>query len=176
MSAVRIAAIARPKWSHVYKGPVVHALGDVEALAASHAEARFLKCPRQRGAHESIRRRRRDAESPTVTAGLGDEAELARRAAAGDQQAFDLLYERYFARTSWYFTIFGSREAKSAVEAVLAELFGSLTEPSELSFAERAYRLARATELRHVALRKKARSKPAMIAKSQAAKSISSRA
>ncbi len=51
-------------------------------------------------------------ETPTVTAGLGDEAELARRAGAGDEQAFDLLYERYFARTSWYFTIFARREAE----------------------------------------------------------------
>ena len=95
-------------------------------------------------------------EVPTVTAGLGDETELARRAGAGDQQAFDLLYDRYFARTSWYFTIFERREAKAAVKEVLTELFGSLTEPSDLSLAERAYRLARATELRHAALPEKA--------------------
>lgn len=88
-------------------------------------------------------------KTPTVAGGLGDEAELARRAGAGDEQAFDLLYERYFARTSWYFTIFARREAEAAVQEVLTELFSSLTAPSDLSLAERAYRLARVTELRH---------------------------
>ena len=86
-----------------------------------------------------------------------EEAELARRAGAGEQQAFDLLYDRYFARTSWYFTIFGQRKAKLAVSEVLTELFGSLNEPSDLSLAERAYRLARVTELRHAAAPAKAR-------------------
>ena len=85
---------------------------------------------------------------PTVAAPLGDEALLASRAAAGDQQAVDLLYDRYFARVSWYFTIFGRRAAKVAVEGVMTQLFDSLGEPSELSLGERAYRLARATELR----------------------------
>jgi hypothetical protein len=78
-----------------------------------------------------------------------DEFELERRAGAGDQQAFDLLYERYLARLSWFFTIFAPRRAGAAVEETLVELFGSLGEPSELSLAERAYRLARATERRH---------------------------
>jgi len=85
------------------------------------------------------------------------EVELARRAGAGDQQAFDLLYERYFARAWWYFTIFGQRKAKLAVSEVLTELFGSLNEPSDLSLAERAYYLARVTELRHAAAPAKAR-------------------
>jgi hypothetical protein len=39
---------------------------------------------------------------------------------------------------------------------VLTELFGSLDEPSELSFAERAYRLSLATELRHASVPAKA--------------------
>lgn len=116
-------------------------------------------------------------ECPTVTAGLGDETELARRAGAGDQQAFDLLYDRYFARTSWYFTIFARREARAAVQEVLTELFGSLTEPSDRPLAERAYRLALATELRHAAVREKAtatKAKPAKveIAKNRAAKTL----
>lgn len=85
-----------------------------------------------------------------------DETELMRRAGAGDKQAFDLLYDRYFARTSWYFTIFARRTAETAVQEVLTELFGSLSEPSEFSLAERAYRLALATELRHAAVPKKA--------------------
>lgn len=117
------------------------------------------------------------AESPTVTAGLGDETELARRAGAGDQQAFDLLYERYFARTSWYFTIFARREAKAAVQEVLTELFGSLTEPSDRPLAERAYRLALATELRHAAVAEKARATKAepvtvKIVKNRSAKTL----
>lgn len=99
-----------------------------------------------------------------------DETELARRAGAGDERAFDLLYERYFARTSWYFTIFARREAKAAVQEVLTELFGSLTAPSDLSLAERAYRLARATELRHVAVRKEVESTKAAPAKVEIAK------
>lgn len=88
-------------------------------------------------------------ESMPVTAAPDDESDLARRAGAGDQQAFDLLYDRYFARTSWFFTIFGKREAKVAVKEVLTELFSSLNEPSNYSLAERAYRLSLEAELRH---------------------------
>jgi hypothetical protein len=98
-----------------------------------------------------------------------DEAALARRASSGDQQAFDRLYDRYFARTSWYFfTIFGRREAKVAVGEVLTELFNSLDEPSRLSLAERAYRLSLATELRHATAPAKAKPKKVHSAKSQA--------
>lgn len=79
----------------------------------------------------------------------GDEIALALRAGGGDQEAFDLLFDRYFARTSWYFTIFGRRDAETAVAEVLRELFGSLGEPSDFSLAERAYRLSLAVELRH---------------------------
>jgi hypothetical protein len=100
-------------------------------------------------------------QSVPVTAAPDDESDLARRAGAGDQQAFDLLYDRYFARTSWYFTIFGKREAKTAVQEVLTELFGSINEPSELSFAERAYRLSIDTELRHASVAKAASKAPA---------------
>lgn len=95
-------------------------------------------------------------QSVPVHAAPDDESDLARRAGAGDQQAFDLLYERYFARTSWFFTIFGKREAKTAVKEVMTELFGSINEPSDSSFAERAYRLSLATELRHASLPAKA--------------------
>ena len=89
--------------------------------------------------------------SPTSAQRGNDEPDLVRRAGSGEQPAFDLLYDRYFARTSWYFTIFGRREAKTAVAEVMTTLFGSLGAPSEISFAERAYRLALATELRHSA-------------------------
>jgi hypothetical protein len=91
-------------------------------------------------------------KASSVLAGPGGEAELARRAGTGDEQAFDLLYECYFARISWYFASFARREAEAAVQEVLTELFGSLTAPSDLPLAERAYRLARATELRHAAV------------------------
>lgn len=91
---------------------------------------------------------------------LGEETELVRRAGSGDEEAFGLLYDRYFARVSWYFTIFARRKAKSATAEVLRALFGSLGEPSDLSFAERAYRLARATELRHTAVPAKVESTP----------------
>lgn len=116
-------------------------------------------------------------EGSTVTAGLGDETELARRAGAGDKQAFDLLYDRYFARTSWYFSILERRDARAAVKEVLTQLFGSLTEPSDLPLAERAYRLTLATELRHAAVPEKTNSTKAEpvrveIAENRAAKTL----
>ena len=104
-----------------------------------------------------------------------EEAELARRAGAGEQQAFDLLYDRYFARTSWYFTIFGQRKAKLAVSEVLTELFGSLNEPSDLSLAERAYRLSIAVEIRHSTAPEKVSAKKAKPAKVEIAKKRSVR-
>ena len=94
---------------------------------------------------------------PALSPGAGDEAALEQRAAAGDQEAFDLLYDRYFARMAWYFTIFSPREAKVAVREAMVALFGSLTGPSDLSLARRAYDLARATEQRHVAALEEAR-------------------
>jgi hypothetical protein len=108
---------------------------------------------------------------PSANAEPDDERELVLRASAGDQQAFDLLYDRYFARASWYFfTIFSRRKAKAAVTEVLTELFGSLSEPSDQSLAERAYRLSVATELRHAAIPEQARptgAKPAKVAGAQ---------
>ena len=102
-----------------------------------------------------------------------DELDLVRRAASGEQQAFDLLYDRYFARTSWYFTIFGGSEAKTAVAEVMTALFGTLDAPSGISFAERAYRLALDTELRHAAPPKTVRTARPRPAKRQRAASRS---
>lgn len=102
--------------------------------------------------------------SATLPARIDEESDLVCRASAGDRQAFDQLYDRYFARASWfYLTIFTQREARAAVKDFLTELFGSLEKPSHLSFAERAYRIAVATELRHAAKpkRKRTRTKPA---------------
>ena len=95
-------------------------------------------------------------------AAAGDDPELARRASAGDQQAFDLLFDRYFARTSWYFfTIFARRKATVAVAEVLTALFGSLNEDSGMPLAERAYRLSVAAEVRHAS--EPVRAKPAKV-------------
>src|SRR5690349_7805033 len=73
------------------------------------AEARFLK----RASPEASMNEDDDdgvtaaSEAPGPALDAEDESEVARRAGTGDQQAFDLLYDRYFARTSWYFmTIF----------------------------------------------------------------------
>ena len=108
------------------------------------------------------------SETPVPTLEADDETALARRAGEGDQQAFDLLYDRYFERISWYFTIFPRRrEAKAAVAEVLTELFGSLGEPSDVSFAERAYRLSLATELRRALAPEKVEPKKAKPAKVQ---------
>jgi hypothetical protein len=90
-----------------------------------------------------------DDDSTSATGRADDEAALEQRAAAGDAQAFDLLFDRYFARLSWYFAVFPQRVAKPAVAEVLRELFGSLCEASERPLAQRAFLLARATELRH---------------------------
>jgi len=105
-----------------------------------------------------------------VRTGPDDEPALEQRAAAGDQEAFDLLYDRYFARMAWYFTIFSQREAKAAVEEVMLELFGTLAAPSDHSLARRAYDLARATEHRHVAALEEARAAKPSPAKVGAAK------
>ena len=94
-----------------------------------------------------------DAGAGTAATGVAsDETELARRACAGDKKAFDQLFDLYFARTSSYFSVFARREAKAAVKEVLTELFASLGSPSDLSLAERAYRLARVTGQKRAAL------------------------
>lgn len=101
-----------------------------------------------------------------------DEPALEQRAAAGDQEAFDLLYDRYFARMAWYFSVFSQREAKVAVGEAMLELFGTLAAPpDDRSLAHRAYDLARATEHRHVAALEEAKAARPGPAKVDAAKS-----
>lgn len=104
-----------------------------------------------------------------VSAASGEETALEQRAAAGDKEAFDQLYDRYLARLAWYFTIFSAREAKVAVAEVMVELFGSLANPTDRSLARRAYDLARATEVRHVTAREKAKAGKGTAAKSPGA-------
>lgn len=99
-------------------------------------------------------------QGQTATAGPGDETGLALLAGAGDKQAFDQLFDLYFKRTSSYFRAFAPREAEAAVKEVLTGLFGSLPAPSDLSFAERAYHLALATERRYAAVTEKKKKSP----------------
>lgn len=106
----------------------------------------------------------------SVTAVVGDETELVRRACAGDKQAFDQLFDLYFARTSSYFSAFARREAKAAVKETLTALFSSLASPSDLSLAERAYRIARVTGRKHAAAQAAAKASKAAPAKVAIAK------
>ena len=107
-------------------------------------------------------------ETPTVTAGLGDSDRVGASRRGGGRAGLRSPVRALFrARTSWYFAIFAQREAEAAVEEVLTDLFGSLTAPSNLSLAERAYRLARATALRHAVVPAKAE-----IAKNRAATTL----
>src|SRR5215831_17032996 len=87
-----------------------------------------------RGGYETTR-----ALSP---AAVQEENLLAKRAAAGDQKAFDRLFELYFDRTARYFRHVARAEAEQAVSEVLEELFATLGE-DERPFVARAYQLAR---------------------------------
>lgn len=70
-----------------------------------------------------------------------EESLLARRAAAGERAAFDALFDRYYARLSWYFRRLPPDEARAAIWQTLEQLFASLD--SEDDLARRAYRIAR---------------------------------
>jgi hypothetical protein len=70
-----------------------------------------------------------------------EEARLAQRAAAGERAAFDALFDRYYARLSWYFRDLPPDEARAAIWQTLEQLFASLENDDDL--AQRAYRMAR---------------------------------
>jgi len=72
-----------------------------------------------------------------------EERELARRAAGGDRFAFDILYDRYFARVAWHFRDLPELRAQAAIWEALEQIFAGLT--CAAPFAERAYRIARAS-------------------------------
>jgi len=70
-----------------------------------------------------------------------EEAELARRAAAGEREAFDTLFDRYYARLTWLFSDMPRSEARAAIWEALEQIFAGLD--SEEDLAARAYRIAR---------------------------------
>jgi hypothetical protein len=70
-----------------------------------------------------------------------EEAELARRALAGDRGAFDALFDRYYARLAWFFSDLPQGEARAAIWQTLEQIFVGLD--SEEDLAARAYRIAR---------------------------------
>ena len=79
-----------------------------------------------------------------------EEQQLAQRALAGDRDAFDQLYDRYFARMAWQFRSLPETEAQAAIWETLEQLFAGL-DSDELPLAERAFRIARATTCPHSA-------------------------
>jgi hypothetical protein len=70
-----------------------------------------------------------------------EEAALARRAAAGERAAFDVLFDRYYARLHWLYRDLPSGEAQAAVWEALEQIFVGLD--SEEDLGARAYRIAR---------------------------------
>jgi hypothetical protein len=75
--------------------------------------------------------------------GARPDAELARRAAAGDRSAFDLLFERYFTRVVWHFRGLDRRAAEAAIARTLERLFSALDEGAGVTLAARALAEAR---------------------------------
>jgi hypothetical protein len=70
-----------------------------------------------------------------------EEAQLARRAADGEREAFDILFDRYYARLTWLFSELPRGEARAATWEALEQIFVGLD--SEEDLAARAYRIAR---------------------------------
>ena len=81
-------------------------------------------------------------QSVPIAAAPDDESDLARRAGAGDQQAFDLLYDRYFARVAWQVRDLPQPEAHAALWESLEQIFAGL-EADDAPLGARAYRIAR---------------------------------
>lgn len=71
-----------------------------------------------------------------------EERALAGRARAGDRAAFDLLYDRYFARVAWQVRDLPTAEAHAAIWESLEQIFAGL-EADESPLSVRAYRIAR---------------------------------
>lgn len=70
-----------------------------------------------------------------------EEADLARRTVAGDREAFDELFDRYFARLNWYYRDLPQVDAQAATWEVLEQLFASLEKIDDVGL--HAYRIAR---------------------------------
>ena len=73
-----------------------------------------------------------------------EEHELALRAAAGDREAFDQLYDRYFARVAWQVRDLPEADAQAAIWETLEQLFLGL-DATDVPLGTRAYRIARAS-------------------------------
>ena len=73
-----------------------------------------------------------------------EEADLAMRATRGDREAFDQLYDRYFARMAWRFRELSPETAQAAIWEALEQLFKGLC-AGDAPLSERAFRIARAT-------------------------------
>jgi hypothetical protein len=71
-----------------------------------------------------------------------EERELAARARRGDREAFDVLYDRYFARVAWQLRDLPQPEAHAAIWESLEQIFVGL-EVDEAPLGARAYRIAR---------------------------------
>lgn len=71
-----------------------------------------------------------------------EERALAARAANGDREAFDLLYDRYFARVAWQVRDLPQPEAHAAIWEALEQIFAGL-EADDAPLGARAYRIAR---------------------------------
>jgi hypothetical protein len=80
-----------------------------------------------------------------------EERELATRASSGDRAAFDLLYDRYFARVAWQVRDLPQPEAHAAIWESLEQIFAGL-EADDAPLGARAYRIAR-TSLENAAAR-----------------------
>jgi hypothetical protein len=71
-----------------------------------------------------------------------EERALAARAARGDREAFDLLYDRYFARVAWQVRELPQPEAHAAIWESLEQIFAGL-EADDAPLGARAYQIAR---------------------------------
>lgn len=70
-----------------------------------------------------------------------EESALARRAAAGDREAFDELFDHSYARLHWYFRDLPQAEAHAAIWGVLEPLFAAIDTVDGVAL--NAFRIAR---------------------------------
>jgi hypothetical protein len=70
-----------------------------------------------------------------------EESALARRATAGDREAFDELFDRYCVRLHWYFRDLPQAEAHAAIGERMEQLFAALDNVDDVAL--HAYRIAR---------------------------------
>jgi hypothetical protein len=82
-----------------------------------------------------------------VSGSAHSEEELVRRALAGERDAFDRLYDRYFDLVARYLRRHGPTEMQLLIHETLEELFTGLA-VAEPPLSERAYRIARAASRR----------------------------